>query len=276
MPTIERMRSVALTHAIFDAARAGALPRAVEEARSELRQIKSWYAPDDADRADAAARLTPHLAALKAELIDDRNLILLFDSLDRMPPHRFENAVASDVQALQDAKIGCVIVGPMRAQYRATESIARLFDHNIHTLSDIAPDSTGLFVLAEVLRRRAPADILGDDITRRLALGSGGVMRDLIALAKSAAQEAYVDGNDFITPVHVDRAVEQLGRVRAVGLDGEQVQALRLVRDKGTLVIRGERELTLLETRRVLDYGGGKFVVHPALLPLLDVMTAAA
>ena len=42
------------------------------------------------------------------------------------------------------------------------------------------------------------------------------------------------------------------------------------------MVIRDERDIVLLERRRVLDYGGGRFVVPPALAPLLEFMQAAA
>jgi hypothetical protein len=101
-------------------------------------------------------------------------------------------------------------------------------------------------------------------------------MRDLIALAKGAAQEAYVDGSGAVLAAHVATAIDQHGRVSAVGLDSEQVGALRLIREKRTMVIRDERDIVLLERRRVLDYGGGRFVVHPALAPLLEFMQAAA
>ena len=101
-------------------------------------------------------------------------------------------------------------------------------------------------------------------------------MRDLISIAKAAAQEAYLAGADAVGIDHVARAAEQRGRALAVGVDSEDVLILKKVKETSGLVIRGPRELSLLETRRVLDYGGGRFAVHPALARLLDLMTVAA
>jgi len=282
----------------LEAARRGARPatKEVKDANYILHALADGYVAESWERQEyeetvvpgvveppvvatgPLTELVPSLAVLKRAVAPgaDGHCVFLFDSLDRMPPDEFENAIAHDVRALRSAGIGAVIVGPMRFRYGAAHAIADLFEQNVHSLADVELNPMGLTFLTQVLRRRAPIELLDDGGAHAVALGSGGVMRDLIAIAKSAAQEAYVDGSDAIHATHVARAIEQLGRVRAVGLDGEQVAALRKVRETGTMVIRGERELVLLETRRVLDFGNGRFAVHPALAPLLDVMTAAA
>ena len=200
----------------------------------------------------------------------------LIDSLDRMTTNDFEDAVREDLDALRLAGIGVVLVGPMRLRYGSQTAITELFGANIHSLPEIEPVDAGLAFLTQALRQRVPADVMSDDVAQQLASASGGVMRDLIALAKGAAQEAYVDGSSAVLAAHVATAIDQHGRVSAVGLDSEQVGALRLIREKGTMVIRDDRDIVLLERRRVLDYGGGRFVVHPALAPLLEFMQAAA
>lgn len=224
-----------------------------------------------------ASEMVPHLKALKNAIIEDQgHCVLLFDSLDRIPKDKdLEPILRDDVRGLHEAEIGVVLVGPMRLQYEASSALHGLFP-KIHSILEIEPIGDGLGFLVQVLERRTPRDVMPTETCQRLAKASGGVLRDLIALAKSAAQEAYVSGSDFVTTEHVARAAEQFGRTRAVGLDSEQVAVLKKVHDRGTLVIRGERELALLETRRVLDYGGGRFVVHPTLAPLLDLITVAA
>jgi hypothetical protein len=209
-------------------------------------------------------------------LTDGNCFTFLIDSLDRMPTNDFEDAVREDLDALRLAGIGVVLVGPMRLRYGPQTAIAELFGGNIHSLPEIEPVDAGLAFLTQALRQRVPADVMSDDVAQQLARASGGVMRDLIALAKGAAQEAYVDGSGAVLAAHVATAIDQHGRVSAVGLDSEQVGALRLIREKRTMVIRDERDIVLLERRRVLDYGGGRFVVHPALAPLLEFMQAAA
>jgi hypothetical protein len=103
-------------------------------------------------------------------------------------------------------------------------------------------------------------------------------MRDLIALAKRAGEEAYSVGHEHILAEDVERAVEVFGRNLAIGLDDDEVKLLRHLRRKGGFVIRGDRELSLIETRRVLPYSVdlGRWVVHPALAPLLDQIPEAA
>ncbi|MCC6877750.1 MAG: hypothetical protein IT378_25800 [Sandaracinaceae bacterium] len=225
--------------------------------------------------------LRPAVAKLKvlraAATPHDGHCAFLFDSLDRTKdPDAFITAIKDDVRVLQRAEIGVVVVGPLRFRYGEDRRIVDLFD-DVHFLPEIPPtDKTGRTFLTDILAKRAPDDILPRGPRVAIARGSGGVLRDLVAIAKGAAREAYGAGADAISLEHVEQAIDQHGRVLAVGLDGEQVKALRKVRDKGTLVVRGPREITLLETRRVLDYGRGRFVVHPALAPLLDAMTEAA
>ena len=224
------------------------------------------------------AQVLPDLRVLRAATTSsDGHVIFLFDSLDRLPaPDQFEPAVKDDVRALKDAGIGAVVVGPMRFQYGAARAISELFENNVHFLSELEPLGDGLSFLIDVLGHRVREGVMSSETCQEIARASGGVLRDLISIAKGAAEEAYVAGSNAVLLDHVHRAADRFGRVRAVGLDGEQVQALRKVRETGTLVLRGEREVTLLETRRVLDYGAGRFVVHPVIAPLLDAMTETA
>ena len=47
---------------------------------------------------------------------------------------------------------------------------------------------------------------------------SGGVLRDLITLARTSAEAAYRDDKDRFGPVHVRSAIRQLGKRYLVGL----------------------------------------------------------
>lgn len=222
--------------------------------------------------------MVPALRALRSAIVgDDSHCVLLLDSLDRVTDtRRLEDWFRDDIRVFQRAGIGVVVVGPMRLSYEHHPAIVDLFDHNVYPLADVEPEGPGLDFLVEVLSRRGSPELMPRDSCVAIAKASGGVLRDLIALAKGSAQEAYSVGSDAVTTVHVARAADRFGRIRAVGLDDEQIQVLKKVRGTGTLVIRGEREVALLETRRVLDYGSGRFVVHPTLAPLLDLTTVAA
>ena len=158
----------------------------------------------------------------------------------------------------------------------ADRSITDLFDHDHFQLAQDPTHPDGASFLASVLRARAEPALLPDECVHALARASGGVMRDLIALAKRAGEEAYAEGNESICAEDAARAIDAFGRSLAIGLDDEQLKKLRHLRGGGGFVLRGERDLALLETRRVLLYEQHRWVVHPALAPLLDAMPEAA
>lgn len=106
--------------------------------------------------------------------------------------------------------------------------------------------------------------------------GLGGHPRDLISLAESAGEEAYVSARDRVELDDVRRAIDAFGRSLAVGLDDAQVRILKHLQVEGGFVVRGELELSLVETRRVIQFSGMRWSVHPALAPLLaDIPDAA-
>jgi hypothetical protein len=208
---------------------------------------------------------------------DGKHVVFLFDSLDRIPdPARFREAVEHDLRVLKAAGIGVVVVGPIRFMVGTDRAIADLFDQTHFVRAHDPMSAAGLAFLSQVLRARAEPDALPDACLAPLARASGGVMRDLIALAKRAGQEAYAVGHDAITPDDVSTAVDAFGRSLAVGLDDDEVKKLQHVQKGKGFVIRGERELSLLETGRILLHGENRFAVHPALAPLLEAIPEAA
>lgn len=201
-------------------------------------------------------------------------VILAFDALDRLPQsEQFISLVRDDINALKQCNIGVIVVGPIRYIVGSDRGIGELFDHTHYKLAVDPAQPRGLQFLRRILRHRAgEGDLLPDACLDPLAHASGGVLRDLISLAKRAAEDAYTSGADQIGEEHVARAREAVGRGLAVGLDDEQITALRKVHATEGFVIRGPRELSLLETRRVLMYAENRWVVHPALAPLLDLI----
>lgn len=70
---------------------------------------------------------------------------------------------------------------------------------------------------------------------------------------------------------HVELAAEIFGRKHLFAIDSQQHAVLQRVRTKGTFVQTSEKDLSLLATRRVLEYTNGqaRFAVHPTIEPLL-------
>lgn len=221
------------------------------------------------------------LASLLAHL-PERNVVFLFDSLDRLPDAAsFKILVEDDIRALKSAGFGIVVVGPVRFVVGLDRSVADLFDkiHHQPSVDPTAPD--GMAFLSDILRRRVQsiALLLPEDCIESLVVASGGVLRDLLALTKRSAEEAYARGHDPISGGDVEFACDSFGRSLAFGLDDEQIHVLVELANTGKFVIRGERELSLLETRRVLLHPSVEpqspthtWRVHPTLKPLLEAI----
>ncbi len=221
--------------------------------------------------------LLPQLKLLRTAAVPNGHAVLMFDSLDRLPnPQRFRTAVEYDLRVLKSARIGVVVVGPLRFIAGYDAEIVQLFDQTHYQVSPDLDVPTNLEFFKQVLRLRATPEILPDECLEPLTRASGGVLRDLLALAKSAGDEAYAAGHDPIVNGDVQLAVDKFGRGLAVGLDDAQVKKLKRVLHGEGFVIQGEHDLLLLERRAILAYPGPRWVVHPALVALLESRHEAA
>jgi len=204
----------------------------------------------------------------------DRSVLLFLDALDRLPkPETFVTMVQHDLRILQQVGIGTVVVGPIRYIVGDDRGLAELFDHT-HFQLDVDPRSEpGAAFLSEILRRRdGECALLSPECMSELARASGGKLRDLLTLAKRAAEDAYTDGRAEVTVEDVAHASDAMGRSLAIGLDDAQIKQLKKVDQTEKLVFRTVRELSLLETRRVILYKDNRCVVHPALAPVLGLI----
>lgn len=208
------------------------------------------------------------------------HVVVLIDSLDRMTDlDRFQMIATEAVPRLRSLGIGVILIGPLTAIYGLGGTIADRFDRFHHLPAvDVQNDAEGRDFLLHVLRARDQSGLLSEEAARDLASFSGGVLRDLIALAQLAGEEAYVDGADRVERRHVEAAADIFGRKQMAALDSTQVQSLQSVRKNGTFVQMSERDLALLSTRRVLEYphGNPRFAVHPTMESLLAQVAAAA
>lgn len=230
---------------------------------------------------DAFAHYLPDLKVLCEALPEaGRHVVMFFDSLDRLESvEAFVTAVEQDVRALRQLGIGVVMTAPLTSMFGSHRADLDRFDEVLHLPAvDVSAGATGKDFLVEVLARRAPEGLLGQAAAERLADVSGGVMRDLIALARSAAEEAYMSGADELLAVHVERASDRFGRKRLQGLRSNELERLQEVMRTGEFVSLTDDDLALLVTRRVLEYQDAdvRFAVHPTIAPLLKMLRAAA
>jgi hypothetical protein len=202
-----------------------------------------------------------------------QHVVVLLDGLDRIADiQAFEQLVVHDVKALSALGVGAVLVGPLRTMYGIDRVLAQYFD-SIHYQPwiDVTANPAGRDFLVGVLLRRA-GEVLDEPGVDALVDASGGVLRDLLALAQSALVEAYMDGADRVSSHEVDDAVDAFGRKHLQGLRPAELEVLQRVRTQGTFVQTSEDDLALLMTRRVLEYRSRnqpRYAVHPTIRGLL-------
>ncbi len=221
---------------------------------------------------DAMDEVKEILASLRATF---RHIVVLIDGLDRLTDmSAFEQIIEHDVRALGAAGVGVVLVGPLKSLYGIERTITQRFDElHYQPWMDLGSGPHLRSFLASVLRRRLPEDALDAQGLDNLVNFSGGVLRDLIALAQLACVEAYMGDADVIGALQADSAIDSFGRKHMQGLRPADIAVLLRVHKNGTFVQTSEDDLALLMTRRVLEYrknGRPRYVVHPAIDIFLD------
>jgi hypothetical protein len=203
---------------------------------------------------------------------------LLFDSLDRVVDlDAFEEIVRDDIAVLRTLGIGVVLVGPLKLLYGTWRPIAAPFDKLYHVSWVDPAEPDGRELLLRVLRTRSPENLLSDEGAVRLVEVSGGVLRDIIGLARDAGEEAYLAGDETILSAHVDAAADTFGRTLMLGLAEDDLATLQRLRTQGSFVPVSDRDLALVMTGRALEYRNGatRYAVHPTIRPLLEQLATA-
>lgn len=274
-------------------------PRSVAQAATSLRLAADghWVDPDSYEYDDDPgvhvpgllqhpSRLTEEVQALKASLdevlryLQQRrpHLMVFLDGLDRMTDiGAFEQLVDQDVKALASLGVGVVVVGPLKCLYRGDRDVSQRFDHFHHQpWLDPRTDPNAKAFLEEVLHKRLISrEEVDFEGATELVMKSGGVLRDMIALAQLACEEAYMDGSEVVGLRHVDLAQNAFGRKHMLGLQADEIAVLQRLYLKGTFVPTSEHDLVLLVTRRILEYAGPRYAVHPTIAPLIAQIALA-
>jgi uncharacterized membrane protein len=273
------------------------LKKAISALRKAATGYREYYDDDDFvgheehyPSVDVPAAITPplpplesdvesyleHVTTLKSALVTVSNLVLIFDSLDRLSDLEiFATLVEQDVRGLKAAGIGVVVVGPLRVVFGAHRATLERFDDYLHLPTvDAEKSAEGKQFLTAVLSKRIPSDILEKKAASAAATASGGVLRDLLSIARSAGERAFMLSALIVDESHVSWAADEFGRRKLFGASAEEIEILQRVRKTGTFASTSDKDLALLVTGRVLEYANGqtRFGVHPTIRPLLADM----
>lgn len=220
-----------------------------------------------------------------AVLINESNLryVILFDGLDRT--RKTDSLLAmllNDLSQLSGIGIGSVVVGPPELRGETYHQFTERFaTFHFHGATDFT-NSSGIGFLESVLQKRTDESVLGDKGRWCIAQWSGGIMRDLIALARNAGETAYSLGADKISLEHIDIAADRFGRALLLGLSKEATQRLtgiyntqmRFARAPRTFIeftASNDVDIDLLIRRLIIEFPElpPRFALHPTIRPLL-------
>jgi hypothetical protein len=202
----------------------------------------------------------------------DAQITLLIDGLDRLiTAERFRAYAEQDLQALRGTKMTVIVVAPLLLSYDKSRFLQDYFDLVKHIPATATNPGDSAF-LRQILERRGALELMDRAEVASIAKYSGGVLRDLLTLARSAAEYAYRDDQDRIGRKHVLAAIRQLGNRYLAGLGTTHKHLLRRLAANGGFPIEHSTARELLVNRQVLEYfsrGREFFAVHPALAKVL-------
>jgi hypothetical protein len=232
--------------------------------------------------------LKPRFPAIQRQVAEVLNLVLeiaapllasnaqitvLIDGLDRLiEPDRFRQFAEQDLRALRGFQISIIVAAPLLLWFDKSRFLQDYFDDVKHIPAAISdPKKSGF--LNQVLLRRGAADLMEKHEVSEIARFSGGVLRDLITLARTSAEAAYREDKDRIEATHVRSAIRQLGKRYLVGLGKTRLWRIRQLMDKEEFFVENPISRELLINRQVLEYfsnGSDSFAVHPALAEMFN------
>lgn len=211
--------------------------------------------------------------AIAGPLVDsDAQITIMIDGLDRLiEPERFRRFVEQDLRALRGTPISIIVAAPLLLWFDKSRFLQDYFDDAKHIPAAISDPAKSDF-LKQVLVRRGAGDLMGEGEISEIARFSGGVLRDLITLARTAAEAAYREDKDRIDAEHVRSAVRQLGKRYLLGLGHSQLARIGRLTDNQEFSVDNPKSREMLVNRQVLEYfsdGRDSFAVHPALAEAL-------
>src|ERR1039457_1369189 len=148
----------------------------------------------------------------------DSQVTVIVDGLDRLiEPTRFREFAEQDLRAVRGMQVTVIVAAPLLLWYDNSRFLQDYFDVVRHIpAAAIDPKESGF--LKAILKRRGADELMSAASLNDICRSSGGVLRDLLELAQSAAQYAYWDAENRIGKQHVRAAIRQLGHRYLAGV----------------------------------------------------------
>lgn len=229
---------------------------------------------------DLIARIEAIAEAIKQKT--GKPVLVIVDGLDKlMDLAKGKRMYYEGGSNLLQPRLRVVYTVPLALFYTSEFGQVRAsFDDSYHTLPNInvnqrdgQPDAEGRRILGEMLHRRVSPDLVTTHAISRLAELSGGVVRELMALAREACSFARVRQAPTVEIEDVERAAGRLRGVFAGMLTDRHYRELwRIHNDPLHRYANSETAQELVHNLSLLEYSNGEswWDVHPVVLPLLE------
>jgi energy-coupling factor transporter ATP-binding protein EcfA2 len=138
---------------------------------------------------------------------------------------------------------------------------------------DGQPDPAGRRMLADLIHRRVAPGLVAPEAVERLAELSGGLLREVVALARDAISFARVRGSRQVEARDVDSAASRLRNVFAGMLTDDHYRELwRIHTDPQHRYTNSATAQQLVHNLSLLEYANGDswWDAHPVVRPLLE------
>lgn len=217
--------------------------------------------------------------ALEEASVNPAELVILFDGLERLGQADRFDKIVEEASLLQEIGFSLLIVGSLELGFSKPAHLFQNFGRTFfQDALDVRNDPEARAFLEMILRKRVDESMIPGSVAQQIVDASGGVVRDLLHLARLSISNAYGDGSNDVRGAHVEAAIQEFSRTMLLGSSNEDLEVLRQTAGGAAFVPAGSQALRLLEHRLVLVYHRGagheSFQVHPALAPLLGKKAA--
>jgi AAA ATPase domain len=210
-----------------------------------------------------------------------QKVLVIIDDLDKLDLSVTETIFSKNIQSLLDPNCQIIYTVPIatlrevaiKASITAyvtkihTMRVAKFFSKAEVRKPDRQPDETCMGVLAEILQRRLPSDLIEPEVQRQVILLSGGSPRELIRISDRCCDQAMATLSNYIrqqrwhepevvvNPALLNQAVTDLQIEYAEALGQVDFDLLKLIYQQlRPQDMENQRFLTLLHALYVLEY----------------------
>lgn len=208
-----------------------------------------------------------------------RKVLLIIDGLDRILD--FDRAEALFLRSELIAQLECrlVVTGPFALHSHPAKGAVPRFSKNCMVFNEPVilkgnegAHGAGVGFFCDVFRRRIEdlraADLVPDELLRRLAYYSGGRARDFIRLIRALAEQAWIDDAPEANEALVARVLDEARRLLESGLDKGHIAVLSgVAKDPLHQLPEDSRARELLDYGKLLPYPNESewYYPHPLL-----------